>query len=61
VNFVILIVSALLSLAAAANPGSPQLLSTGTSAGVTAAPVPTPSPSPAPPIRYDAVAGGGPT
>jgi hypothetical protein len=58
VNFLILIVAALVSFVAAANPGGSQPRVTGTSAGVTAAPVPTPSP--APPIRYDAVAGGGP-
>ncbi len=60
-NLVILIVSVLLNLAAAANPGSPRSPFTGTSAGVTAAPAPTPSPSPAPPVRYDVLPGGGPT
>jgi hypothetical protein len=60
VNLVILIASALVSLAAAANVGSPQPPVAGTSAGVRA-PVPTPSPSPAPPVRYDVLPGGGPT
>ena len=60
-NLVILIASALVSLAASANVGSPQPPVARTSAGSTAKPVPTPPPSPAPPVRYDVLPGGGPT
>jgi hypothetical protein len=60
VNLVILIASAILSLAAAANVGSSVPPAVSTSAAVTAQPIPTPTPSPAP-VRDDVIGAGGPT
>ena len=59
-NLLILIVSVLLSLAAAAT-GARCQHPVVPATGVSAAPSVTPSPSPAPPAPYDVLAGGGPT
>jgi hypothetical protein len=57
VNFVIIIVSALLALGAAVNAGSPVPAVTSAVGSVAA---PTPSPTPAP-VHYDVIGAGGPT
>jgi hypothetical protein len=60
VNFVTIIVSALIALGAAVNAGGPQASSVATSAAGAVAPTPTPAPT-NPPVRYDALGGGAPT
>jgi hypothetical protein len=58
-NFVIIIIAALLALGAAVNAGSPVRAVTS-AAGNVVAPAPSPTLTPAP-VHYDVIGAGGPT